>query len=204
MGTLHSFSRTSYFLKHFSSIFLLFCCSAAAASRLSETFPSENVPRRQFERSAPIMGIIVDHFVDPPCGGQRPASQGQPCNYRHVFLTVAAHSQFHQQRVPSRRCKTAPSLIYVFFCLSICASRPPEDDDGGAFAGVQDSQEVCTTSFSTSPPSQVRTRPPPPPLHFLSFINHITSALRLFFPLHTLSTPVFCRYALLGPSACAL
>ncbi|XP_074520678.1 autophagy-related protein 13 isoform X2 [Halichoeres trimaculatus] len=68
---------------------------------------------RQFERSAPIMGIIVDHFVDPPCGNQRPAHMGQPCNYR-----------------------------------------APDEDDGGAFAGVQDSQEVCTTSFSTSPPSQ--------------------------------------------------
>ncbi|XP_057673448.1 autophagy-related protein 13 isoform X3 [Corythoichthys intestinalis] len=68
---------------------------------------------RQFERSVPIMGIIVDHFVDPPCGSQRPATMGQPCNYR-----------------------------------------APDDDDGEAFAGVQDSQEVCTTSFSTSPPSQ--------------------------------------------------
>lgn len=69
---------------------------------------------RQFERSAPIMGIIVDHFVDGPCGGQRPVTMGQPCNYR-----------------------------------------PPEDDDSGPFPGVQDSQEVCTTSFSTSPPSQM-------------------------------------------------
>lgn len=69
---------------------------------------------RQFERSAPIMGIIVDHFVDPPCSGQRPANMGQPCNYR-----------------------------------------APDDEDGGQFAGVQDSQEVCTTSFSTSPPSQL-------------------------------------------------
>uniref|UniRef100_A0A665VMI6 Autophagy-related protein 13 n=1 Tax=Echeneis naucrates TaxID=173247 RepID=A0A665VMI6_ECHNA len=69
---------------------------------------------RQFERSAPIMGIIVDHFVDPPCGVQRPANVGHPCNYR-----------------------------------------APDEDDGGLFAGVQDSQEVCTTSFSTSPPSQV-------------------------------------------------
>ncbi|XP_061841152.1 autophagy-related protein 13 isoform X4 [Nerophis lumbriciformis] len=70
---------------------------------------------RQFERSAPIMGIIVDHFVDPPCGGQRAANMGQPCNYR-----------------------------------------PPDDDDDGVqFSGVQDSQEVCTTSFSTSPPSQL-------------------------------------------------
>ncbi|XP_019734007.1 autophagy-related protein 13 isoform X1 [Hippocampus comes] len=68
---------------------------------------------RQFERSVPIMGIIVDHFVDPPCGSQRPANMGQPCNYR-----------------------------------------APDDDHGEAFAGVQDSQEVCTTSFSTSPPSQ--------------------------------------------------
>ncbi|XP_061571534.1 autophagy-related protein 13 isoform X2 [Cololabis saira] len=69
---------------------------------------------RQFERSAPIMGIIVDHFVDPPCGSGRPANMGHPCNYR-----------------------------------------APGDEDGGAFAGVQDSQEVCTTSFSTSPPSQL-------------------------------------------------
>lgn len=69
---------------------------------------------RQFERSAPIMGIIVDHFVDPPCSSQRPANMGQPCNYR-----------------------------------------APEDEDGGTFPGVQDSQEVCTTSFSTSPPSQL-------------------------------------------------
>ncbi|KAM3836093.1 autophagy-related protein 13 [Diretmus argenteus] len=68
---------------------------------------------RQFERSAPIMGIIVDHFLDPPYGSQLPANMGQPCNYR-----------------------------------------PPCEEDGGAFAGVEDSQEVCTTSFSTSPPSQ--------------------------------------------------
>ncbi|XP_028998473.1 autophagy-related protein 13 isoform X2 [Betta splendens] len=68
---------------------------------------------RQFERSAPIMGIIVDHFVDPPCSSQRPANMGQPCNYR-----------------------------------------APDEEDGGQFAGVQDSQEVCNTSFSTSPPSQ--------------------------------------------------
>ncbi|XP_022625593.1 autophagy-related protein 13 isoform X2 [Seriola dumerili] len=67
---------------------------------------------RQFERSAPIMGIIVDHFVDPPGSNLRPANVGHPCNYR------------------------AP------------------DEDDGLFAGVQDSQEVCTTSFSTSPPSQ--------------------------------------------------
>ncbi|XP_061660903.1 autophagy-related protein 13 isoform X2 [Syngnathoides biaculeatus] len=71
---------------------------------------------RQFERSAPIMGIIVDHFVDPPCGSQRPVNMGQPCNYR-----------------------------------------APDDDDGETIAGVQESQEVCTTSFSTSPPSQLYT-----------------------------------------------
>ncbi|XP_047210860.1 autophagy-related protein 13 isoform X2 [Girardinichthys multiradiatus] len=69
---------------------------------------------RQFERSAPIMGIIVDHFVDAPCGNQRPINMGQPCNYRAL-----------------------------------------DEEDGGAFASVQDSQEVCTTSFSTSPPSQL-------------------------------------------------
>ncbi|XP_037316014.2 autophagy-related protein 13 isoform X4 [Pungitius pungitius] len=69
---------------------------------------------RQFERSAPIMGIIVDHFVDPPGSGPLTANMGHPCNYRAL-----------------------------------------DDEDGGPYAGVQDSQEVCTTSFSTSPPSQL-------------------------------------------------
>uniref|UniRef100_A0A672IF14 Autophagy-related protein 13 n=1 Tax=Salarias fasciatus TaxID=181472 RepID=A0A672IF14_SALFA len=39
--------------------------------------------------------------------------------------------------------------------LAFMSNRAPDDEDGGPFAGVQDSQEVCTTSFSTSPPSQV-------------------------------------------------
>uniref|UniRef100_A0A8P4KU20 Autophagy-related protein 13 n=1 Tax=Dicentrarchus labrax TaxID=13489 RepID=A0A8P4KU20_DICLA len=96
---------------------------------------------RQFERSAPIMGIIVDHFVDPPCSSQRPANMGQPCNYR-----------------------------------------APDEEDGGPFAGVQDSQEVCTTSFSTSPPSQVRGHTPS--LLFTVFLYPLTSSLpfsNLFF-----------------------
>ncbi|CAJ1087493.1 autophagy-related protein 13 isoform X1 [Xyrichtys novacula] len=91
---------------------------------------------RQFERSAPIMGIIVDHFVDPPCNSQRPANMGQPCNYR-----------------------------------------APEDDDG-PFAGVQDSQEVCTTSFSTSPPSQLyasRLSYQPPALGGAAELSHPTA-----------------------------
>uniref|UniRef100_A0A8D3CMF5 Autophagy-related protein 13 n=1 Tax=Scophthalmus maximus TaxID=52904 RepID=A0A8D3CMF5_SCOMX len=37
--------------------------------------------------------------------------------------------------------------------LAFMSNRAPDEEDG--FAGVQDSQEVCTTSFSTSPPSQV-------------------------------------------------
>ncbi|XP_017285510.1 autophagy-related protein 13 isoform X2 [Kryptolebias marmoratus] len=81
----------------------------SCAYRINLAFMSN----RQFERTAPIMGIIVDHFVDPPCSNQRPANMGHPCNYR-----------------------------------------APEEEEG-AFAGVQDSQEVCTTSFSTSPPSQL-------------------------------------------------
>uniref|UniRef100_A0A8P4KCK5 Autophagy-related protein 13 n=1 Tax=Dicentrarchus labrax TaxID=13489 RepID=A0A8P4KCK5_DICLA len=84
---------------------------------------------RQFERSAPIMGIIVDHFVDPPCSSQ----------------------------------------------LCVCLSRAPDEEDGGPFAGVQDSQEVCTTSFSTSPPSQVRGHTPS--LLFTVFLYPLTSSL---------------------------
>ncbi|XP_010880456.2 autophagy-related protein 13 isoform X2 [Esox lucius] len=64
---------------------------------------------RQFERTAPIMGIIIDHFVERPFGNM---GHMHPCNYR-----------------------------------------APAEEEGG-YTGVEDSQEVCTTSFSTSPPSQ--------------------------------------------------
>uniref|UniRef100_A0A673XLK5 Autophagy-related protein 13 n=1 Tax=Salmo trutta TaxID=8032 RepID=A0A673XLK5_SALTR len=67
---------------------------------------------QQFERTAPIMGIIIDHFVERPFGNM---GHMHPCNYRLVT--------------------------------------PGEDE--GAYNGVEDSQEVCTTSFSTSPPSQM-------------------------------------------------
>lgn len=55
---------------------------------------------------------------------------------------------------------------------SVFAFRAPGEEEG-ASAGVEDSQEVCTTSFSTSPPSQVSSSQPglrqsrpqkPPPL----------------------------------------
>ncbi|XP_058237935.1 autophagy-related protein 13 isoform X2 [Hemibagrus wyckioides] len=65
---------------------------------------------RQFERTGPIMGIIIDHFVERPLGN---TALMHPCNYR-----------------------------------------APGEEEGGVYAGVEDSQEVCTTSFSTSPPSQ--------------------------------------------------
>ncbi|XP_043938542.1 autophagy-related protein 13 isoform X2 [Protopterus annectens] len=69
---------------------------------------------RQFERTQPIMGIIIDHFVDRPYSNSSPM---QPCNYR-----------------------------------------VPGDEEGVIYPPVEDSQEICTTSFCTStapPPSQV-------------------------------------------------
>ncbi|XP_028916263.1 autophagy-related protein 13 isoform X5 [Ornithorhynchus anatinus] len=66
---------------------------------------------RQFERTPPIMGIIIDHFVDHPYPGSPPM---HPCNYRAAG-----------------------------------------EDTGVTYPSVEDSQEVCTTSFSTSPPSQL-------------------------------------------------
>ncbi|XP_036076522.1 autophagy-related protein 13 isoform X2 [Rousettus aegyptiacus] len=65
---------------------------------------------RQFERTPPIMGIIIDHFVDRPYPS---SSTMHPCNYRTAG-----------------------------------------EDTGVTYPSVEDSQEVCTTSFSTSPPSQ--------------------------------------------------
>ncbi|XP_041052950.1 autophagy-related protein 13 isoform X8 [Carcharodon carcharias] len=38
--------------------------------------------------------------------------------------------------------------------LAFMSGRATGEDDAGAFPSVEDSQEVCTTSFSTSPPSQ--------------------------------------------------
>ncbi|XP_005384075.1 PREDICTED: autophagy-related protein 13 isoform X4 [Chinchilla lanigera] len=66
---------------------------------------------RQFERTPPIMGIIIDHFVDRPYPSSSPR---HPCSYRTAG-----------------------------------------EDAGGVYPSVEDSQEVCTTSFSTSPPSQL-------------------------------------------------
>ncbi|XP_029438229.1 autophagy-related protein 13 isoform X3 [Rhinatrema bivittatum] len=66
---------------------------------------------RQFERTQPIMGIIIDHFVDRPFPSSSPI---HPCNYR-----------------------------------TTC------EDQGVTCPTVEESQEVCTTSFSTSPPSQM-------------------------------------------------
>uniref|UniRef100_A0A671L2K5 Autophagy-related protein 13 n=1 Tax=Sinocyclocheilus anshuiensis TaxID=1608454 RepID=A0A671L2K5_9TELE len=66
---------------------------------------------RQFERTGPIMGIIIDHYVERP-------------------FTNMAH-------------------------MHPCSYRSPGEDEGGTYAGIEDSQEVCTTSFSTSPPSQM-------------------------------------------------
>ncbi|XP_060119353.1 autophagy-related protein 13 isoform X14 [Heteronotia binoei] len=69
------------------------------------------ISTRQFERTPPIMGIIIDHFVDRPYPSSSPM---HPCNYR-----------------------TGGEEATV------------------AYPSVEDSQEVCTTSFSTSPPSQL-------------------------------------------------
>ncbi|XP_069714077.1 autophagy-related protein 13 isoform X6 [Phaenicophaeus curvirostris] len=65
---------------------------------------------RQFERTPPIMGIIIDHFMDRPYPSSSPM---HPCNYR------------------------------------------TGEDNGAVYPSAEDSQEVCTTSFSTSPPSQL-------------------------------------------------
>ncbi|XP_066445058.1 autophagy-related protein 13-like isoform X3 [Eleutherodactylus coqui] len=65
---------------------------------------------RQYERTQPIMGIIIDHFVDRPFPS---TSHMHPCNYG------------------------AP------------------EEPGAAYPSVEDSQDVCATSFSTSPPSQM-------------------------------------------------
>ncbi|XP_051885297.1 autophagy-related protein 13 isoform X5 [Pristis pectinata] len=39
--------------------------------------------------------------------------------------------------------------------LAFMSGRAPNEEDAGTFPSVEDSQEVCTTSFSTSPPSQM-------------------------------------------------
>ncbi|KAG8564644.1 hypothetical protein GDO81_016538 [Engystomops pustulosus] len=64
---------------------------------------------RQYERTQPIMGIIIDHFVDRPFPS---TSHMHPCNYRVT------------------------------------------EETGAVYPSVEDSQNICATSFSTSPPSQ--------------------------------------------------
>ncbi|KAH0514320.1 Autophagy-related protein 13, partial [Microtus ochrogaster] len=103
---------------------------------------------RQFERTPPIMGIIIDHFVDRPYPSSSPM---HPCsvNYR------------------------------------------TGEDAGVTYPSVEDSQEVCTTSFSTSPPSQcvftvtkAHSQTPPPvltdtlrvPVAGLAFSHQLSSS----------------------------
>lgn len=101
---------------------------------------------RQFERTPPIMGIIIDHFVDRPYPSSSPM---HPCNYR------------------------------------------TGEDAGVTYPSVEDSQEVCTTSFSTSPPSQcvftvtkAHSQTPPPvlsdtlrvPMAGLAFSHQLSSS----------------------------
>ncbi|XP_041493423.1 autophagy-related protein 13 isoform X1 [Microtus oregoni] len=101
---------------------------------------------RQFERTPPIMGIIIDHFVDRPYPSSSPM---HPCNYR------------------------------------------TGEDAGITYPSVEDSQEVCTTSFSTSPPSQcvftvtkAHSQTPPPvltdtlrvPMAGLAFSHQLSSS----------------------------
>ncbi|PIO11152.1 hypothetical protein AB205_0153960, partial [Aquarana catesbeiana] len=64
----------------------------------------------QFEKTQPIMGIIIDHFVDRPLPS---TSHMHPCNYR------------------------------------------ASEEQGTIYPSVEDSQDVCATSFYTSPPSQM-------------------------------------------------
>ncbi|XP_016411100.1 autophagy-related protein 13-like [Sinocyclocheilus rhinocerous] len=45
------------------------------------------------------------------------------------------------------------SMELETWCLEM-NEKTPGEDEGGTYAGIEDSQEVCTTSFSTSPPSQ--------------------------------------------------
>lgn len=140
------------------------------------------------------MGIIVDHFVDPPCGGQRPVNLGQPCNYRCIHSLWL--TELNQQSAPR-------SVLR----MCVCVSRAPDEDDGGVFAGVQDSQEVCTTSFSTSPPSQVMTQPRCSILP-VSLFNHVISSSasvlfisHFFLSLSPSSSLPFCEFAC-GASVC--
>lgn len=83
----------------------------------------------------------------------------------------------------------------------MCVSRAPDEEDGGPFAGVQDSQEVCTTSFSTSPPSQVGQHTPWL-LFTVSLLNDFSSFSHLFFTSLSLSLFLFVCFLSSCPFYC--
>ncbi|CAF92078.1 unnamed protein product [Tetraodon nigroviridis] len=82
------------------------------------------------------------------------------------------------------------------------SGQAPEEEDRGTFAGVQDSQEVCTTSFSTSPPSQVGYTP------LLATASPRVGLLFSFRPFHPsfhfLTMFFCCLYLLLPQCVCTL
>ncbi|XP_034029956.1 autophagy-related protein 13 isoform X3 [Thalassophryne amazonica] len=72
--------------------------------------------------------------------------------------------------------------------LAFMSNRPAVEEEGGPFTGVQDSQEVCTTSFSTSPPSQCvcTLTPSPSKLHKPLPVESLQLALAPGLVTHTL------------------
>ncbi|KAL7831292.1 hypothetical protein SRHO_G00307950 [Serrasalmus rhombeus] len=116
---------------------------------------------RRFERTGPIMGIIIDHFVERPLSN---TALLHPCNYR-----------------------------------------APVEEEGGAYAGVEDSQEVCTTSFPLLHLlSQAHSKTPKPalmaalkvPMMGLSFSQQLCTS-RLSYQTPTLGAVDVCH-----PAAC--
>lgn len=59
------------------------------------------------------MGIVVDHFVDPPYG-HRPANMGQPCNYRYVWKALKINNIITFKQPPD-------SKNHMNYDVSVCA-----------------------------------------------------------------------------------
>lgn len=184
MKTLHLFLRT--FFINFSPFF-----------GVLKLFPLKCL-------SQTVWALGADHgdYRGPLCGPplQRPAARQPGTTLQlqaYIFLTVATHSEFNQQGVPSRRRK--PPLVSdstcCRFCVCVCVQttwgrwRGCVCGGPGLAGGVHHLLlHLSSLTGEDTPPLLLLLLP-----FFLSLVNHLTSALRLF-PLDSLDS---------APSCCA-
>ncbi|XP_053131407.1 autophagy-related protein 13 isoform X2 [Hemicordylus capensis] len=106
---------------------------------------------RQFERTPPIMGIIIDHFVDRPYPSSSPM---HPCNYRAAGEENAvAYPSVEDSQETCTASSTSPPSQCVFTVTKAHFQTPPPVvmDMKGPVMGLAFSHQLSSSRLSYQP-----------------------------------------------------